>query len=150
MWCCLRDKVIVCVNPVRLLNAAQHQVAADPQTKSISLGRESTSCHLHHLAIYCYSSRKLIIRFIIPWRVEGRVNIGTAVGVCSSCWKPCITVYCIVISCLAVMHVGECVCRALQPPGWTRDWHIGVRVVKSKKLIGFISGVPANIRIYDQ
>jgi len=40
--------------------------------------------------------------------------------------------------------------RALQPPGWTRDWHIGVRVIKSKKLIGFISGVPANIRVYDQ
>jgi len=40
--------------------------------------------------------------------------------------------------------------RALQPPGWTRDWHIGVRVIKSKKLIGFISGVPANIRVYNQ
>jgi glycylpeptide N-tetradecanoyltransferase len=38
---------------------------------------------------------------------------------------------------------------ALQPPGWTRDWHIGVRVNKSNKLIGFISGVPANIRIYN-
>lgn len=38
---------------------------------------------------------------------------------------------------------------ALQPPGWTRDWHIGVRVIKSNKLIGFISGVPANIRVYD-
>ena len=40
--------------------------------------------------------------------------------------------------------------RALQPPGWLRDWHIGVRVIKSGKLIGFISGVPAHIRVYDQ
>ncbi|KAH9520312.1 Glycylpeptide N-tetradecanoyltransferase 2 [Bulinus truncatus] len=39
---------------------------------------------------------------------------------------------------------------ALQPPGWLRDWHCGVRVNKSKKLVGFISGVPAHIKIYDK
>ncbi|GFO46427.1 glycylpeptide n-tetradecanoyltransferase [Plakobranchus ocellatus] len=39
---------------------------------------------------------------------------------------------------------------ALQPPGWLRDWHCGVRVIKSKKLVGFISAVPANIKIYDR
>ncbi|KAH8040235.1 hypothetical protein HPB51_009783 [Rhipicephalus microplus] len=39
---------------------------------------------------------------------------------------------------------------ALQPPGWTADWHCGVRVVKSNKLVGFISAVPATIRIYNQ
>jgi len=39
---------------------------------------------------------------------------------------------------------------ALQPPGWLLDWHVGVRVVKSKKLVGFISAVPANVRIYDR
>ncbi|CAL4144211.1 unnamed protein product, partial [Meganyctiphanes norvegica] len=38
---------------------------------------------------------------------------------------------------------------ALMPPGWKSDWHVGVRVVKSNKLVGFISAVPANIRIYD-
>ncbi|EEC06084.1 N-myristoyl transferase, putative [Ixodes scapularis] len=38
---------------------------------------------------------------------------------------------------------------ALQPPGWTKDWHCGVRVVKSHKLVGFISAVPATIRIYN-
>jgi len=46
--------------------------------------------------------------------------------------------------------VAKCIFRALQPPGWTRDWHIGVRVIKSKKLIGFISGVAANVRVYEQ
>ncbi|XP_014673869.1 PREDICTED: glycylpeptide N-tetradecanoyltransferase 1-like [Priapulus caudatus] len=38
---------------------------------------------------------------------------------------------------------------ALQPPGWLKQWHCGVRVAKSGKLVGFISAVPANIRIYD-
>ncbi|KAL4222954.1 glycylpeptide N-tetradecanoyltransferase [Mactra antiquata] len=39
---------------------------------------------------------------------------------------------------------------ALQPPGWQKNWHCGVRVVKSGKLVGFISAVPANIKIYDK
>jgi len=39
---------------------------------------------------------------------------------------------------------------ALQPPEWLQDWHVGVRVVKSKKLVGFISAIPANVRIYDR
>ena len=39
---------------------------------------------------------------------------------------------------------------ALQPPGWESDWHCGVRVGKSKKLVCFISAVPATIRIYDK
>ncbi|XP_076059966.1 N-myristoyl transferase isoform X2 [Oratosquilla oratoria] len=38
---------------------------------------------------------------------------------------------------------------ALMPPHWRQDWHVGVRVNKSKKLVGFISAVPAKIRIYD-
>lgn len=39
---------------------------------------------------------------------------------------------------------------ALQPPGWRRDWHCGVRVAKSEKLVGFISAVPALIKMYDK
>lgn len=39
---------------------------------------------------------------------------------------------------------------ALQPPGWRMDWHIGVRVVKSGLLVGFISAIPGNIKIYDK
>ena len=35
---------------------------------------------------------------------------------------------------------------ALKPPGYLKEWHTGVRVTKSNKLVGFISGVPANIR----
>ena len=40
--------------------------------------------------------------------------------------------------------------RALQPPEWSRDWHCGVRVAKSGKLVGFISAVPALIKMYDK
>ncbi|XP_031628856.1 glycylpeptide N-tetradecanoyltransferase [Contarinia nasturtii] len=39
---------------------------------------------------------------------------------------------------------------ALQPPGWRPDWHVGVRVVKSGLLVGFISAIPGHIRIYDK
>jgi len=39
---------------------------------------------------------------------------------------------------------------ALQPPGWIKEWHAGVRIAKSNKLVGFISAVPANIRIIDK
>lgn len=39
---------------------------------------------------------------------------------------------------------------ALQPPGWLPDWHIGVRVVKSGLLVGFISAIPGSVRIYEK
>uniref|UniRef100_A0A1B0DCP4 glycylpeptide N-tetradecanoyltransferase n=1 Tax=Phlebotomus papatasi TaxID=29031 RepID=A0A1B0DCP4_PHLPP len=39
---------------------------------------------------------------------------------------------------------------ALQPPGWRMDWHVGVRVVKSGRLVGFISAIPGQVRIYDK
>ncbi|CAK1539972.1 unnamed protein product [Leptosia nina] len=39
---------------------------------------------------------------------------------------------------------------ALQPPGWKMEWHCGVRVVKSGRLVGFISAIPAQLRIYDK
>ena len=36
---------------------------------------------------------------------------------------------------------------ALQPPGWRKEWHCGVRVVKSQKLVGFIGATPAEIKL---
>ncbi|XP_071507282.1 glycylpeptide N-tetradecanoyltransferase 2-like [Diadema antillarum] len=36
---------------------------------------------------------------------------------------------------------------ALTPPGWLRDWHCTVRVDANKKLVGFISAVPARIKV---
>ncbi|XP_051872066.1 glycylpeptide N-tetradecanoyltransferase 2 isoform X4 [Pristis pectinata] len=38
---------------------------------------------------------------------------------------------------------------ALRPPGWLPQWHCGVRVSSNRKLVGFISAIPANIRIYE-
>lgn len=39
---------------------------------------------------------------------------------------------------------------ALTPPGFRRDWHVGVRVAKSGKLVGVITGVPCETRVYDK
>uniref|UniRef100_A0A182VRI7 Glycylpeptide N-tetradecanoyltransferase n=1 Tax=Anopheles minimus TaxID=112268 RepID=A0A182VRI7_9DIPT len=37
---------------------------------------------------------------------------------------------------------------ALQPPGWKREWHCGVRVVKSGRLVGFISAIPGTLNVH--
>ncbi|KAJ0981082.1 hypothetical protein J5N97_009337 [Dioscorea zingiberensis] len=39
---------------------------------------------------------------------------------------------------------------ALRPPGHFKSWHIGVRVKVSKKLVAFITGVPARIRVRNE
>jgi len=36
---------------------------------------------------------------------------------------------------------------ALNPPGFYPEWIIGVRVIKSKALVGFISGVPVHVQV---
>lgn len=36
---------------------------------------------------------------------------------------------------------------ALTPPGWEQVWHCGIRVATSRKLVGFISAIPAHIRV---
>ncbi|KIM87248.1 hypothetical protein PILCRDRAFT_815729 [Piloderma croceum F 1598] len=36
---------------------------------------------------------------------------------------------------------------ALKPPGYHKEWHIGVRVSSNKKLVAFISGVPVTLRV---
>jgi glycylpeptide N-tetradecanoyltransferase len=38
-------------------------------------------------------------------------------------------------------------CRALLAPGWTKEWHVGVRATSSRKLVAFISAVPMAIRV---
>lgn len=37
--------------------------------------------------------------------------------------------------------------RALKSPGWRKEWHVGVRATKSRKLLAFISGVPVALRV---
>ncbi|KAJ3377648.1 hypothetical protein HDU92_008089 [Lobulomyces angularis] len=36
---------------------------------------------------------------------------------------------------------------ALLPPGWKKEWHLGVRVKDTQKLVGFVSGIPVTLRI---
>jgi len=36
---------------------------------------------------------------------------------------------------------------ALKSPGWLRQWHIGVRVTTSRKLVAFISGIPVSLKV---
>ncbi|KIW07068.1 uncharacterized protein PV09_01958 [Verruconis gallopava] len=36
---------------------------------------------------------------------------------------------------------------ALKSPGWKKEWHVGVRASKSKKLVAFISAIPVDFRI---
>eukprot|EP00010_Vexillifera_abyssalis_P004751 CAMPEP_0201552710 /NCGR_PEP_ID=MMETSP0173_2-20130828/16990_1 /ASSEMBLY_ACC=CAM_ASM_000268 /TAXON_ID=218659 /ORGANISM="Vexillifera sp., Strain DIVA3 564/2" /LENGTH=424 /DNA_ID=CAMNT_0047963233 /DNA_START=21 /DNA_END=1292 /DNA_ORIENTATION=+ len=37
---------------------------------------------------------------------------------------------------------------ALTPPGFRKDWHCAVRVKRSGTMVGFISAIPATVRIY--
>jgi glycylpeptide N-tetradecanoyltransferase len=39
---------------------------------------------------------------------------------------------------------------ALQPPGWKEQWHVGIRVAASKKLVAFISAIPMTIFAVDK
>ena len=36
---------------------------------------------------------------------------------------------------------------ALKPPGWRQDWHVGVRVKSTKKLVAFIAAVPVTLKL---
>ncbi|KAI0780696.1 N-myristoyl transferase [Trametes elegans] len=44
-------------------------------------------------------------------------------------------------------YSAEFLSWALMPPGYHKDWHIGVRVASSKKLVAFISAVPIRVRV---
>ena len=37
---------------------------------------------------------------------------------------------------------------ALTPEGYLQDWHLGVSVKGKKKLVGFITGIPAHVNVY--
>ncbi|TGZ85021.1 N-myristoyl transferase [Ascodesmis nigricans] len=38
---------------------------------------------------------------------------------------------------------------ALKSPGWLKEWHVGVRVSSSRKLVAFISGIPVTLKVRD-
>ncbi|CCM00482.1 uncharacterized protein FIBRA_02516 [Fibroporia radiculosa] len=45
------------------------------------------------------------------------------------------------------LYSAEFLQWALKPPGYHKEWHIGVRVASNKKLVAFISGVPLTVRV---
>jgi hypothetical protein len=40
--------------------------------------------------------------------------------------------------------------RALKPPGYRKEWHLGVRRTATKELQGFISAIPCMIRVHQK
>ncbi|KAJ7743688.1 Myristoyl-CoA:protein N-myristoyltransferase, N-terminal domain-containing protein [Mycena maculata] len=48
---------------------------------------------------------------------------------------------------LRFQYSSEFLQWALTPPGYFKEWHIGVRVSSNKKLVAFISGVPMKLRV---
>ncbi|KAF5315749.1 hypothetical protein D9611_004784 [Ephemerocybe angulata] len=44
-------------------------------------------------------------------------------------------------------YSAEFLAWALTPPGYHKEWHLGVRMSSNKKLIAFISGVPMMLRV---
>lgn len=42
---------------------------------------------------------------------------------------------------------GPWCCRALKPPGYFPDWHVGIRVAETGKLVAFIAGIPMELRV---
>ncbi|KAH8106829.1 N-myristoyl transferase [Cristinia sonorae] len=45
------------------------------------------------------------------------------------------------------LYSAEFLRWALQPPGWIKEWHLGVRVASNKKLVAFISAIPISVRV---
>ncbi|KAJ3165163.1 Glycylpeptide N-tetradecanoyltransferase 2 [Irineochytrium annulatum] len=45
-------------------------------------------------------------------------------------------------------YSAEFIQWALKPPGWKKVWHRGVRVKSNKKLVAFISAIPADLRVH--
>lgn len=39
---------------------------------------------------------------------------------------------------------------ALSPPGYLSQWHVGVRNIKTKALMGCITAIPVDVRVYDK
>jgi len=62
LWCCHHDLVIARVHPVHMMDAEQHQVAADPWTNMTDLSHQcAAACRQLRHYIYYNSARKLII-----------------------------------------------------------------------------------------
>ncbi|KAJ7141688.1 Myristoyl-CoA:protein N-myristoyltransferase, N-terminal domain-containing protein [Mycena crocata] len=48
---------------------------------------------------------------------------------------------------LRFKYSSEFLLWALTPPGYFKEWHVGVRVSSNKKLVAFIAGIPITLRV---
>jgi len=48
------------------------------------------------------------------------------------------------------LYSAEFLQWALMPPGYHKEWHVGVRVRSTKKLVAFISGIPTTVVVRDK
>ncbi len=39
---------------------------------------------------------------------------------------------------------------ALKPPGYLKQWHVGVRLTSNKQLMGFIAAIPCDVRVHSK
>jgi hypothetical protein len=101
-----------------------------------STGKQGADCHgLQHFLRQSMSSAKL---------VHVATDSHSSCGQCIASESPLHPDY--------SAHLRFCYSPgflrwALQPPGYKVDWLLGVRVKASKKLVGFISAIPADIRV---
>ena len=51
---------------------------------------------------------------------------------------------------IVLLHTTHHEYRALQPPVHKPSWYCCIRAINSKKLVGFISGVPAVVSVKGQ
>ncbi|KAK0552946.1 glycylpeptide N-tetradecanoyltransferase [Tilletia horrida] len=51
---------------------------------------------------------------------------------------------------LRFRYSSEFLYWVLKHPGFTKQWHLGVRVSSTRKLVGFISGIPHELRVREQ
>ena len=83
-------KAIARVHPFHLINAEWVPGGANPHIKPTDLGCEwAATIHIHHLHFVLLLGPKANTHLTIPRRVEGWVDLGTAIWVCIPCPRLC-------------------------------------------------------------
>jgi len=75
LWCCHHGRATTRVHPVHLMNVEWHQVATDPRPRQTTWVVQAAGIFIHHCHLLLLLSPKANTHFIVPRRVEGRVNL---------------------------------------------------------------------------
>jgi glycylpeptide N-tetradecanoyltransferase len=110
---------------------------ADPQQVSISLGMDFGRLPFP----FCRTRKSMTFFLSITWRTMLHYSDSNiARNSCDGTLYPM----------CSILTTTRTLFRALMPPGYHKEWHIGVRVSSNKKLVAFISGVPLTLRVRGQ